>query len=65
MKPNDPCKCGHTYKDHCKGGVWHSHYKDQMRQTATPRGDTCKSTHCDSVLCCCLNFRPKTMEMTA
>ena len=47
-------------KDHCKGNQRHSTYKDQARQVPNPRTSLCLGTHCESALCCCLNFRLKT-----
>lgn len=55
--PQDLCRCGHPRKDHCKGKVFHSNYKDAMRQVPHPRGSVCLSTHCEAPICCCTNFR--------
>jgi hypothetical protein len=52
------CACSHPFKEHCAGGIFHSSYKDAMRQVPNPRGAKCVSTHCESVLCCCTVFRP-------
>jgi len=33
----DTCSyCRHSRKDHCKGGVVHGNYKDQMRNGSAP-----------------------------
>lgn len=51
------CKCTHTRKEHCTAGTSHSYYKDEMRQTRTPRSIKCKSDHCLAPLCDCTHYR--------
>lgn len=51
------CECGHALKDHCPGNSSHSYYKDAMRQIRNPRTFKCKTRHCESVLCCCTDYR--------
>lgn len=53
------CECDHAEKDHCKGGVAHSYYKDTMRMAKNPRSHTCVSRHCEQPLCDCLDYIPK------
>lgn len=48
--------CNHEDKDHCKGGVKHSTYKDQARMVPKPKTTACKTRHCTQPLCCCLDF---------
>jgi hypothetical protein len=53
----DCAYCGHPEKDHCKGGINHSNYKDAMRQVRMPRGSICVGRHCTCPLCCCTNYQ--------
>jgi hypothetical protein len=48
--------CLHPESSHCKGDVTHSTYKDQARMIPNPITARCKSRHCTSPICCCLEF---------
>jgi hypothetical protein len=48
--------CDHDEKDHCKGGVSHSAYKDEMRMTRHARVHVCTTRHCLATLCCCTDY---------
>ncbi len=54
--PEICARCGHLRRHHCKGGVFHSNYKDAMRRVPHPRGDHCRSAHCEEPLCSCTNY---------
>jgi hypothetical protein len=43
--------CPHPMKDHCKGNVSHTWYKETLQQR--PRTTVCRYRHCLNALCCC------------
>jgi hypothetical protein len=57
----EPCAyCGHDKTKHCKGGVRHANYKDEIRQSPKPRVHTCRTRHCLQPMCDCVSFvKPK------
>jgi hypothetical protein len=54
------CQCTHSDKDHCKGNVQHSRYKDEMRMVPNREMNLCTTRHCFAPLCDCTNFREGT-----
>lgn len=47
--------CSHPRSEHCKGNVPHGDWKTKAGSyfgKSTP----CKGTHCNSPMCCCLEF---------
>lgn len=50
-------RCGHAAKDHCKGNVEHSNWKDEHRQNGLPpRVSMCHTRHCLMPLCSCVDL---------
>ena len=56
---NNCAFCNHSEKDHCKGGVSHTNYKEDARMLAVAdrrHTVTCVSRHCKVALCCCIGY---------
>ena len=51
--------CNHEEKDHCKGNVSHGYHKEESRMVPAAwrrQSTTCKTRHCNNLLCCCVDF---------
>lgn len=59
MNGPDCLWCGHPPSDHCKGGVEHTHYKEDARMVPVEMRTgthTCVSRHCKQPLCSCTEY---------
>lgn len=52
-------RCGHSERQHCKGGELHSDHKEDARMIPIKwrkNTVTCGTRHCEEPLCSCVEF---------